>query len=412
MKTRLPKLVIAAMCIAVTLHPANSLAQAPPGPPAAVPAPELLSADQLEGLVARIALYPMTCWGWCCRRQPRRSTSLKGSAFFKNTRRTKASSPIPRFRSQCSISFAYPEVVTLMSNDLDWTKALGQAVLAQQADVLQAIQIFRRKAQSAGNLKTDDKQVVAVEQDVVKIIPAKQDVIYVPQYQPSAVVEQQSAPAVTYSTTAYPSYYAPGAAAVATTGFVAGAATAYGLNWGAGSLYYGAPYAQQTAYNQEARQNYGNNAREDWQNYGNSSRQDWQNYANSSQTQRQQSSAQNQSTRQQTTTSKQTQRQQSAQQTTGVNQTQRQQSASNAQTQQAATQGQRQSGGRKSSGGSSSGAFADMSSGAQSKSYSQRGEQSMSSMNRSGGGGGNRSTPSGSGRSGSGRSGGGHPKGR
>src|SRR5260221_9318647 len=299
-----------------------------------------------------------------------------------------------------------------MSNDLDWTKALGQAVLAQQADVLQAIQIFRRKAQSAGNLKTDDKQVVAVEQDVVKIIPAKQDVIYVPQYQPSAVVEQQSAPAVTYSTTAYPGYYAPGAAAVATTGVVAGAATAYGLNWGAGSLYYGAPYAQQTAYNQEARQNYGNNAREDWQNYGNSSRQDWQNYANSSQTQRQQSSAQNQSTRQQTTTSKQTQRQQSAQQTTGVNQTQRQQSASNAQTQQAATQGQRQSGGRKSSGGSSSGAFADMSSGAQSKSYSQRGEQSMSRMNRRAGGGGNRSTPTGSGRSGSGRSGGGHPKGR
>ena len=120
-----------------------------------------------------------------------------------------------------------------MCDDLDWTQALGQAVIAQQPDVLQAIQIFRRKAQDAGNLKTDDKQVVVEEQDAVKIVPAKQEVVYVPQYQPSAAVVQQAAPAVTYSSTAYPSYYVPGAAAAAaTTGYVAGAATAYGLNWG------------------------------------------------------------------------------------------------------------------------------------------------------------------------------------
>jgi Protein of unknown function (DUF3300). len=58
-----------------------------------------------------------------------------------------------------------------MGNDIDWTEALGQAVLAQQADVLQAIQIFRRKAQDAGNLKTDDKQVVVEQQDAVTIVP-------------------------------------------------------------------------------------------------------------------------------------------------------------------------------------------------------------------------------------------------
>jgi hypothetical protein len=138
-----------------------------------------------------------------------------------------------------------------MGNDLDWTEALGQAVLAQQADVFQAIQIFRRKAESAGNLKTDDKQVVAVEQDVVRIVPAQAEVIYAPQYEPSTVVVHQTEPAVTYSETAYPTYYYPGA--VAGTGYVAGAATAYGLNWWEDSLYYDAPYAEQAAYNQEAK---------------------------------------------------------------------------------------------------------------------------------------------------------------
>jgi hypothetical protein len=59
MKTPLPKLGIAAMCIAATLYPAIILAQAPPGQPRpAAPAPPLLSPDQLEELVGRVALYP------------------------------------------------------------------------------------------------------------------------------------------------------------------------------------------------------------------------------------------------------------------------------------------------------------------------------------------------------------------
>jgi len=48
----------------------------------------------------------------------------------------------------------YPEVVTMMSGDLDWTSALGEAVVADQGRVLDAIQAFRRKAQAAGNLKS------------------------------------------------------------------------------------------------------------------------------------------------------------------------------------------------------------------------------------------------------------------
>ena len=56
----------------------------------------------------------------------------------------------------------YPDIVKMMSNDLDWTSALGEAVVDDQGAVLDAIQAFRRKTQSAGNLKTDSKQVVEV----------------------------------------------------------------------------------------------------------------------------------------------------------------------------------------------------------------------------------------------------------
>ena len=76
----------------------------------------------------------------------------------------------------------------MMSGDLDWTAALGEAVVADQGAVLEAVQAFRRKTQSAGNLKSDQKQTVVVEKEVIKIVPTDPQVIYVPQYNPTTVV--------------------------------------------------------------------------------------------------------------------------------------------------------------------------------------------------------------------------------
>ena len=116
----------------------------------------------------------------------------------------------------------YPDVVKKMSNDLDWTTALGEAVVTDQGAVIEAVQVFRRKAQAAGSLKSDDKQVVKVEKEIVVIQPADPQVIYVPQYNPTTVVVQ-SAPPVYYPTP-YPSYYYP---------YPPGAALATGVIWGA-----------------------------------------------------------------------------------------------------------------------------------------------------------------------------------
>jgi hypothetical protein len=118
----------------------------------------------------------------------------------------------------------YPDVVKTMSNDLEWTEALGNAVAVDQSAVLEAIQVFRRKALSAGNLKSDTKQVIIVEKEVVKIVPADPQVIYVPQYNPSTVVVYSTYPSWSYYPAPYPVYYYP---------YPPGAAFAAGLVWGA-----------------------------------------------------------------------------------------------------------------------------------------------------------------------------------
>ena len=98
----------------------------------------------------------------------------------------------------------YPDVVKKMNDDLDWTGALGSAVTAQQKDVIDAIQAFRRNVYAVGNLKTDDKQIVVVEKETIKVVQANPQVIYVPQYQPAQVVVVQSAPVYAYYPTPYP----------------------------------------------------------------------------------------------------------------------------------------------------------------------------------------------------------------
>ncbi len=82
----------------------------------------------------------------------------------------------------------FPDVLTWMSENLDWMEMLGYAVAVQESDVLQAIQDFRAKAQDAGNLKSDDHIQVQQEAEVIYIEPAQPEVVYVPTYDPVAVV--------------------------------------------------------------------------------------------------------------------------------------------------------------------------------------------------------------------------------
>ncbi len=81
----------------------------------------------------------------------------------------------------------FPQVLDMMAKETAWTQKLGEAFLAQQADVMDAVQKLRQKAEAAGNLKTTEQQKVVVEGESIAIEPANPEVVYVPRYDPVVV---------------------------------------------------------------------------------------------------------------------------------------------------------------------------------------------------------------------------------
>src|SRR5205814_1719491 len=115
-------------------------------------------------------------------------------------------------------------VLAMMSDKLDWTQKLGDAVLAQQPDLMDAIQRLRQKAQSNNKLTSTKQQKVSTQQQgskqVIVIEPTDPNTVYVPYYNPSVVYG-------TWQYTSYPQYYSP-------PPYVGGALLASGLAFGAG----------------------------------------------------------------------------------------------------------------------------------------------------------------------------------
>jgi len=134
---------------------------------------------------------------------------------------------------------ATPDVLALMSSKLDWTQKLGDAVVAQQADVMDAIQRLRTKAQANNKLQTTKEQTVTVQQvqnrQVIAIEPTDPNEVYVPYYDPGVVYGDWPYPD-------YPPEYwpAPGyiGAGLLATGVAFGAGYALG-RWASGGNYWG-----------------------------------------------------------------------------------------------------------------------------------------------------------------------------
>jgi hypothetical protein len=239
----------AALCIAAYLVPVSALAQVTPGASASTPGSSpRLSAAELEKLVGPIALYPDDLLAILLPASTTPLDIVKAQRYLEKRKNNPKLQTDPSLPEPVRNLLNYPDVVKKMSDDLDWTDSLGKAVANQQKDVVNAIQAFRRKVYAVGNLKTDDKQIIVVEKEVIKIVQADPKVIYVPQYQPSVVVVTQSVPVAVYYPTPYPVYYY-------------GASTAYAVGWYSNTIYYG--YDVEDL--QEERMDYAREAREDWQ---------------------------------------------------------------------------------------------------------------------------------------------------
>ena len=164
-----------------------------------------------------------------------------------------------------------PDVLKKMNENLDWTRDMGDAFLGQQAELLDAVQRMRGKAQKEGHLKDTKEQTVTVQEDKTIIIKeTNPEVIYVPSYNPTVVYGSSWPPPYYYA----PMYvYPPGAAFFTfSVGFAMGAAMWGGCNWGWGHSDVDINVNNYNNFNRNTNINSGNT------NIGNNSgnRQNWQ----------------------------------------------------------------------------------------------------------------------------------------
>jgi len=214
---------LAFACAAALAGQPVAFAQVTPADPPAAGAPApVLSAAELEKLVGPIALYPDDLVAIILPASTYPLQIVQAQRFLAKRKKDPQLQPEAAWDDSVKSLLNYPDIVKKMNDDLDWSQSLGEAVVANHTSVLDAVQAFRRKAHSAGNLKSDTKQVVVVEKEIIKIVPADPQVIYVPQYAPSTVVVAGASWA--YYPTPYPVYYYP---------YPPGAAFATGLIWGA-----------------------------------------------------------------------------------------------------------------------------------------------------------------------------------
>ncbi|MBY2934293.1 DUF3300 domain-containing protein [Rhizobium leguminosarum] len=193
-------------------------------------APAPLSEDELEILVARIALYPDELVALVTSASLYPLQVVEAARFLETLKKQPELKPKTTWDGSIVSLLNYPQIVTMMSEDLDWTQSLGEALSYQQKDVLIAIQQLRDKAVADGIIKSDDKIKVSQENDNVVIVSASPDKIYVPQYAPEMLYEPNYVAApIGYYSEPYPNYYYPTATFFA--GVVTGAVWAAAVDW-------------------------------------------------------------------------------------------------------------------------------------------------------------------------------------
>jgi uncharacterized membrane protein YgcG len=164
--------------------------EAPPGPPRAHSA--TLSPEQLQQLVAPIALYPDALLAQILAASAYPTQIVEAERFLQqnpNLKGKELGDAVDKQDWDPSVKALtqFPTVLANLDKDLSWTSELGDANYNQQADVMAAVQEMRRKAQSAGHLKSTPQETVTNQGPQVVIQPANPEVVYVPEYDPDLI---------------------------------------------------------------------------------------------------------------------------------------------------------------------------------------------------------------------------------
>jgi Protein of unknown function (DUF3300) len=232
------------LCVAVLLPGNAVVVAAQDQQPTAAPEPAAVKipADQLDSLVAPIALYPDALLSqtlvastyplevvqlkqWLDQHKDLKGKALADAALKQDWD--------PSIQALAGL----PDLVKQLADNIKWTTDLGNAFLAQQSEVMDAVQRMRKKAQDAGNLKSSEQQKVETKvvesKQVIIVQQASPEVVYVPSYNPTVVY---GAPIYPYPPIAYPppGYYAAGMAISFGVGVAMGAFWSGGAGWGCG----------------------------------------------------------------------------------------------------------------------------------------------------------------------------------
>jgi Protein of unknown function (DUF3300) len=214
------------------------------------PTPAPQTSDQLNALVAPIALYPdaLVAQVLAASTFPdqvaiadywlHQNSILTGQTLAQAVNQ-QTWDPSVKALTQ------FPSVLDDLAKNLSWTSSLGQAFQNQQADVMAAVQAMRAKAQAAGTLQTNTQVTVTQSTPgTIVIQPANPQVVYVPQYNPtivygSPVYVPLYTPPVVFSAPTLTFGAGVAVGAVLGGGFVAGGGLgwgwhAWGCNWGGG----------------------------------------------------------------------------------------------------------------------------------------------------------------------------------
>jgi len=219
--------------------PSSSAQPASQQPPAA----ELLKPEQLEALVAPIALYPDELLANVLAastyplevvqadRWLKEHKTLKGDALQKEVEKQSWDNSVKALASTA-------DVISMMSDKVDWTKNLGDAVLAQQPDVMDAVQRLRSRAYDNKKLVTTKQQKVSVQtqenKQAIVIEQADPNTMYVPYYDPAAVYGAWPYAEYPPYYFGYPSYIGAGVIAAGLAFGTAWAIGRWGNYWGGG----------------------------------------------------------------------------------------------------------------------------------------------------------------------------------
>jgi Protein of unknown function (DUF3300) len=209
--------------------------------------------EQLDQLLAPIALYPDALLSQTLMAATYPLEVVEAARWTQANPNLKGDAAVQAVKTKdwdVSVKslVAFPQTLSMMNNNLDWTQKLGDAMIGQQKDVADSIQRLRAKAAAAGNLKTTPQQKVTTQtsdsNSAIVIEPANPEVVYVPYYNPTWAYGPWPYPAYP------PVYYPPPpnyGAALATgmmfgLGVAAGAAMFGGWHWGWSGGGWGASY--------------------------------------------------------------------------------------------------------------------------------------------------------------------------